>query len=353
MESFEPAMVERGARLAAVGNCIACHTVPGGEAFAGGLPVPTPFGTVHSTNITPDEETGLGMWSEAAFRRWKHEGVDRAGRHLYPAFPYTHYTLTSDEDVQALYAYLMTREPVEHEARRWHWSRSRWGRLRSRRSWCSHFAVITGLVESSMVKGLMAASLGFFLASFGLDPGQGTPRFTFGQLTLYDGLPLTAMSIGLLAVSEIIMQISNTTRASSAGSPIRLRSDDPEDRGVTLRELLANRVVAIRAWFIGTVIGAIPGLGSATAGFLSYSITKQSAKDPESFGTGDPRGIAASEAANSAVVGANLIPLLTLGIPGNIAAALLVSGFIIHGVQPGPLLFESQGRLIYGLFGPT
>ena len=96
---------------------------------------------------------------------------------------------------------------------------------------------------------------------------------------------------------------------------------------------------------------AIPGLGSATAGFLSYSITKQAAKDPESFGTGDPRGIAASEAANSAVVGANLIPLLTLGIPGNIAAALLVSAFIIHGVQPGPLLFDEQGRLIYGMFG--
>lgn len=129
------------------------------------------------------------------------------------------------------------------------------------------------------------------------------------------------------------------------------RSGNPIDRNVTLTELLAHKTVAFRAFVIGTVIGAIPGLGSATAGFLSYSITKQSAKDPEAFGTGDPRGIAASEAANSSIVGANLIPLLTLGIPGNIAAALLVSAFIIHGVQPGPLLFETQGRLIYGLFG--
>ncbi len=213
------------------------------------------------------------------------------------------------------------------------------------------FTIITGLVGSSMIKGLMAAALGFLFASVGLDPAQGTPRFTFGMLDLYDGLPLTAMSIGLLAVSEVFVQISRTTRLTSTAAPIRVRSDDPEDQRVSMAELLANKYVAIRAWAIGTVIGAIPGLGSATAGFLSYSITKQSAKDPESFGKGDPRGIAASEAANSAVVGANLIPLLTLGIPGNIAAALLVSAFIIHGVQPGPLLFEEQGRLIYGMFG--
>ncbi|MEQ9815053.1 MAG: tripartite tricarboxylate transporter permease, partial [Azospirillaceae bacterium] len=86
-------------------------------------------------------------------------------------------------------------------------------------------------------------------------------------------------------------------------------------------------------------------------GFLSYSVNKQAARDPQSFGTGDPRGIAATETANSAVVGANLIPLLTLGIPGNIAAALLVSAFMIHGIQPGPMLFEEQGALIYGMFG--
>lgn len=212
------------------------------------------------------------------------------------------------------------------------------------------FTVITGLVGSSMVKGLIAAALGFLCASVGLDPGQGTPRFTFGMLELYDGLPLTAMSIGLLAVAEIIQQIARTTQATSQASPIKVRRGDPQDQGPSLAELFADRAVVIRATIIGTLIGAIPGLGSATAGFLSYSITKQRAKDPEALGTGDSRGIAASEAANSAVVGANLIPLLTLGIPGNIAAALVVSAFIIHGVQPGPLLFQEQGQLIYALF---
>lgn len=110
--AFDQASIDRGARLAAVGNCIACHTVPGRGAFAGGLALATPFGTIHSTNITPDPETGIGRWSLAAFQRSMHEGVDREGNHLYPAFPYDHYTLVTAEDNRALYAYLMTREPV-------------------------------------------------------------------------------------------------------------------------------------------------------------------------------------------------------------------------------------------------
>lgn len=115
--NFDPALVAQGRALAAVGNCIACHTVPGGKAFAGGLALPTPFGTLYSTNITPDPETGIGTWSEAAFQRAMREGVDRVGRHLYPAFPYDHFTLVTDEDNRALYAYLMTREPVRQEAK--------------------------------------------------------------------------------------------------------------------------------------------------------------------------------------------------------------------------------------------
>ena len=159
------------------------------------------------------------------------------------------------------------------------------------------------------------------------------------------------MAVGMLAVTEIFLRFSEFATAPRGSNLDRAQSFEPGEQSVTFKEVWANRFVALRAFAIGTVIGAIPGLGSTTAGFLSYSISKQAAKDPESFGTGDPRGIAASEAANSAVVGANLIPLLTLGIPGNIAAALLVSAFIIHGVQPGPLLFERQGQLIYGLFG--
>lgn len=116
-KAFDPALVAQGRALAAVGNCIACHTVPGGKVFAGGLAVPTPFGAIYSTNITPDPETGIGNWSEAAFQRAMREGVDRRGRHLYPAFPYDHFRLVTDADNRALYAYLMTREPVRQSSR--------------------------------------------------------------------------------------------------------------------------------------------------------------------------------------------------------------------------------------------
>jgi mono/diheme cytochrome c family protein len=111
-QSFAPELVKRGRELAAIGNCSDCHTVRGGESFAGGLPVPTPFGTIFSVNVTPDPETGIGRWSEAAFRRAMRSGVDRDGRHLYPTFPYDHFINVSDEDDSALYAYLMTRAPV-------------------------------------------------------------------------------------------------------------------------------------------------------------------------------------------------------------------------------------------------
>src|SRR3979411_2564518 len=116
-QSFDAALVRRGRDLAAIGNCNDCHTVRGGKSFAGGLPVPTPFGTIYSSNITPEAETGIGRWSEAAFARAMRSGVDREGRHLYPTFPYDHFTNVSDEDDRALYAYLMTREPVLAPAR--------------------------------------------------------------------------------------------------------------------------------------------------------------------------------------------------------------------------------------------
>jgi mono/diheme cytochrome c family protein len=111
-QSFDTDLVKRGRVLAAIGNCASCHTVRAGKDFAGGLAVPTPFGSVFSSNITPDAETGIGRWSEEAFRRAMRSGVDREGRHLYPTFPYDHFTNVSDDDDRALYAFLMTREPV-------------------------------------------------------------------------------------------------------------------------------------------------------------------------------------------------------------------------------------------------
>jgi mono/diheme cytochrome c family protein len=115
--SFDPALIAKGARLAAIGNCQGCHTAESGRSFAGGRPIETPFGTFYGTNITPDPDTGIGQWSEEAFRRALREGLDREGRHLYPAFPYEYYTRLTDEDIHALYAYIATRAPVRAQNR--------------------------------------------------------------------------------------------------------------------------------------------------------------------------------------------------------------------------------------------
>ena len=115
--AFDAALVEKGARLAAVGSCRSCHTARGGRDYAGGRPLETPFGTIYGTNITPDVETGIGAWSEAEFVRAMQQGIDREGRHLYPAFPYDRFTLATEDDHRALYAYLMTRAPVKQANR--------------------------------------------------------------------------------------------------------------------------------------------------------------------------------------------------------------------------------------------
>ena len=107
--AFSPQLVEKGAMLAGIGNCAACHSVKGGAAFAGGRALDTPFGAIHATNITPDPGSGIGNWSQTAFKRAMREGVRRDGAHLFPVFPYTHFSLVSDEDLTALYAYFMTR----------------------------------------------------------------------------------------------------------------------------------------------------------------------------------------------------------------------------------------------------
>lgn len=212
------------------------------------------------------------------------------------------------------------------------------------------FAVIAGLIGDSLWKGVIALALGLFCATIGLDPEHATPRLYFGWFELYDGLPLAPVAIGMLAVAEILRRL-----AGIEGGPqpaIRIpESQDPADRRVSLREYWACRLTMARGAAIGTFLGAMPGIGSTAAAFMSYASAKRASSDPDSFGKGNLQGIAAAEAANSSVVGANMIPLLTLGIPGSVSAALIISAFMIHGIQPGPLLFEQQGRLIYSLFG--
>lgn len=207
--------------------------------------------------------------------------------------------------------------------------------------------LIASLSGRSLAKGIFAAGLGAFLATVGVDPETASPRFTFGFIELFDGLPLAAVAIGVLALPEIILRLQEGRRPRPEADV--LGDSEGEDR-MGFREFLTLRVPVFRGAGIGTVIGALPGLGTTLAAFLSYAATKRFSKAPEKLGTGAPEGIAATESANSAVSGANLIPLLTLGIPGNLTAALLVGAFLIHGVTPGPMIFQRDAQLIYGLF---
>ena len=212
------------------------------------------------------------------------------------------------------------------------------------------FSVLAGLIGNSLTKGIIAAALGLLFASIGSDPEHFTPRLMFGYWDLFDGLPLPSVAIGMLAISEILNRMAQA-HGSIGAAIINLNSGNPDDQRVTWAEYWSCRYTMLRGASIGTILGALPGIGSTAAAFMSYAMTKGASKDPDSFGKGNIHGIAASESANSAVVGANLIPLLTLGIPGSVGAALIISAFMIHGLQPGPLLFENQGRLVYGLFG--
>lgn len=211
------------------------------------------------------------------------------------------------------------------------------------------FAVIAGLMGQSVSKGIIAASLGLLCAMVGTDPEHATPRLIFGQFEIYDGLPLPAVAIGMLAIAELLKRLGQTRGHIPA--IVISDSQDPADRRVSWAEYWSCRYTMARGAVIGTILGALPGIGSTAAAFMSYASARQASSDPGSFGKGNIHGIAAAESANSSVMGANMIPLLTLGIPGSVSAALIISAFMIHGVQPGPFLFEQQGRLIYGLFG--
>lgn len=213
------------------------------------------------------------------------------------------------------------------------------------------FAVIAGLVGNSMAKGVISAALGLLCATVGLDPEHGTPRLEFGFYQLDEGLPLAAVAIGMLAVGEIIRQLVRGARQDDESALKSSNTASSSDSRLSWGEYWKCRFTMLRGGAIGTIVGAIPGIGSTVASFMSYGYTKNLSKEPESFGKGNIQGLAATESANSAVMGANFIPLLTLGIPGNVTAALIIGALIIQGIQPGPFLFRDQGQLIYGLFG--
>ncbi len=213
--------------------------------------------------------------------------------------------------------------------------------------------IVAGLSGQSLVRGLMAAVLGGFLSTVGLDIATAEPRLTFGFVELEDGIPIIPLTIGLLALSEVLIQIERYLH-SDVGErrviDVYAKDVPRENRIVTWSEWKRCFRTIVRSTLIGTGIGALPGVGAIVAGFLGYAAAKRASKHPERFGKGELEGVAACEAANSAVSGANLIPLLAIGVPGSLSAAILIGAFLIHGVDPGPLIFKNSPQLVYGIF---
>ena len=215
---------------------------------------------------------------------------------------------------------------------------------------CMAMTIIAGLGTSSLLRGLMAATLGILIGCIGMEPVSALPRLTLDITELERGISLIPIGIGMLAFSEIISQIGQLLDHGEASCAVDF-SPRPEDNQVSWKEYLACLRTILRSSIAGTVVGALPGLGAPVASFFAYDQAVKHSKNPESFGKGNPEGIAASESANSAVVAASLIPLFTLGIPGNVAAALLIGAFVIHGMIPGPLMFEQNAQFIYSIYG--
>lgn len=202
--------------------------------------------------------------------------------------------------------------------------------------------MIADTSQSSLSKALTAGLIGIFIGTVGPDPIVGIPRFSFGCDQLTSGFAELSVLIGLFAIPQILNDVQQ--------SQTLLKHCDISYRNIlpSLKELKQSATNILRSSVIGTLIGIVPGVGASTASLLAYNQAKLASKTPEKFGTGIKDGIIASEAANNAVTGGAQIPLLTLGLPGCPAAALLLSGLIINDLTPGPQLFSSAPEITYG-----
>ncbi len=205
-------------------------------------------------------------------------------------------------------------------------------------------SVIAGLSGGSLLKGSIAAMVGLVVAFVGSDPVSGVPRFTFGSADLLGGVKPILIMVGLFAVTEMLVQITEPAWAQADKSEAKLKLPN---WALSKRLFKPQAIGAV----IGTVEGVTPGAGGTIAAFMAYSEAKRWSKHPEEFGHGSPEGIAAPECANNVVTATALVPLLSLGIPGSNSAAVLLGGFLIHGLQPGPMLFSKAPEVVYGLYG--
>lgn len=200
---------------------------------------------------------------------------------------------------------------------------------------------VVSFAGGSMSKGLMMVAAGLLISTVGIASGFSQARFTFGNVNLLGGIPFVEVMIGLFALGEVLHQIR-----VGAAAPIRARF---KDMVLNRKDLTKSLPSIFRGSFIGFLLGCLPGAGSTLASFLSYGVEKRISKNKANFGKGAIEGVASPEAANNAAANANFVPTLALGIPGGGTTAVLLGAFTIYGLQPGPLLFEQQPTLVWGL----
>ena len=212
--------------------------------------------------------------------------------------------------------------------------------------WLSLFGltIIAGVSSKSMIKGLMSGVLGLLISTVGMDPMEGVPRFMFGQSTLYNGVDVTCALIGLFSMSQVLILAEKRIQGRPPAAKFKDRFS------LTGAEVKKISPTIIRSWIIGNIVGILPGAGASIACFIGYNEARRFSKTKEEFGKGSIEGVAGSEAANNAVTGGSLIPMLTLGIPGESVTAVLMGGLIIHGLQPGPELFTTYAGMTYTFF---
>lgn len=208
--------------------------------------------------------------------------------------------------------------------------------------------LIASAAGKSMIKGLIGGTFGLIVGCVGMDSMYTIPRLAFGSLKLSSGIDLVVMLIGMLALSEILKGVESVAAGhTTAHLPPEKEKNDSR---VTKEDLKIMVPHMFRSAPLGCAIGALPGLGPALACFLGYDIGNKFAKNPEMYGNGSIEGVACAETANNAVCGANMVPLLALGVPGDTGAAVLIGAFIVQGLTPGPLVFKESPETVYNVY---
>lgn len=207
-------------------------------------------------------------------------------------------------------------------------------------------SVVSGLSGGSVLKGMISCMFGLFLATIGTDGITGMERFTFNTTILLGGISFVTAMVGLLAVSEIFIEAEEPFQEYKRSASYRgMKEEMPK-----FFEFRKNWLTLIKSAIIGTVVGALPGAGATIAAFLAYGEAARTSRHPEKFGKGAVEGLMAAESANNASTGGSMTILLSLGIPGSNTTAMLIAAFMIHGLQPGPLLLTQRPDIIYGIF---